>query len=125
MEGLQDISANLKAKELRKKTDKELMEMVSKIDRILMRYRAGQHSQTGGMINLPVGKKQGSVDWGTFGKLKRNKARIYTVLTESKGEVMSYITVEKALSRMNLGERPSGGKTGWKGNEERNISDFS
>ena len=64
-----DMNKRLKAKELRKKDEKELLKMMSEIDRIIMRFKAGQmmpSSQgSGGMINLPIGKS-GGVNWGLF-----------------------------------------------------------
>jgi ribosomal protein L29 len=77
----------MKAKELRKKDEKELMQMLSEIDKTIMRFKAGQMMQSsqgsGGMINLPTGKG-GGVNWGLFQTLKKNRAVILTVLTEQK-----------------------------------------
>jgi ribosomal protein L29 len=77
----------MKAKELRKKDGKELMQMLSEIDRTIMRFKAGQMMQSsqgsGGMINLPTGKG-GGVNWGLFQTLKKNRAVILTVLTEQR-----------------------------------------
>lgn len=73
----------LKAKELRKKTNESLMEMISEIDKQLMRFRASQNSENDGMIQLPtIGAQAKNVNWGLFGRLKRDKAILLTVLCE-------------------------------------------
>jgi ribosomal protein L29 len=56
----------MKAKELRKKDGKELMQMLSEIDRTIMRFKGG------------------GVNWGLFQTLKKNRAVILTVLTEQR-----------------------------------------
>lgn len=78
-----DIAKNLKAKELRKLNDKELMKMVSELDIIIARYRTGSNIPST-TPKLPPSKRGEGVNWGLFSVLKRNKARIYTVLTERR-----------------------------------------
>jgi ribosomal protein L29 len=82
-----DLNKRLKAKELRKLKEDELLKMMSEIDKILMRFRAGQMLQgsqgSGGMIGLPTNEK-GNVKWGLFQNMKKNKAVILTVLTENR-----------------------------------------
>lgn len=78
-----DITANLKAKELRKLKDDELMKMVSELDRVIARYRTGSKIPSTAP-KLPPPKIGRGVNWGLFSVLKRNKARIYTILTERK-----------------------------------------
>lgn len=78
-----DIATNLKAKDLRKLKDKELMETISELDRLIARYRTGSKMPSTAS-RLPSSKTGQGVNWGLFGVLKRNKARIYTVLTERK-----------------------------------------
>lgn len=73
------IKAKLKARDLRKKTDKELLSMLSETDREIMRFRTAQHHQ--GLGNPPTGP-HGGVMWGLYQTLKKNKAIILTVLTE-------------------------------------------
>jgi ribosomal protein L29 len=88
------IEKPFKAKELRKLNEKELLEMMSNLDRVIMRFKAGQMMQgsqgSGGMINLPSSKGGRGVNWGLFGVLKANKARILTVLTERKSRSKIY-----------------------------------
>jgi len=64
----------LKAKELRKKKPKELIQMMSEIDKELAVFRGQQHLETGDTLKDP----------GKFQNLKKNKAIILTVLTENK-----------------------------------------
>lgn len=78
-----DITANLKARDLRKLNDKELMKMVSELDRIIARYRTGSNIPSTAP-KLPPTKTGHGVNWGLSSVLKRNKARIYTILTERR-----------------------------------------
>ena len=73
----------LKAKELRRKKPKELMEMLSEIDKQIFKFKGGQYAESDGMIGLPTGNRSG-VNWGLFNRLKRDKATILTVMTENR-----------------------------------------
>ena len=72
--------SNLKAKELRKMKQSELMNLLSETDKQIGYFMAGQHAEQDGMIKLPMGKI--GVNWGLFNRLKRDRARILTVMTE-------------------------------------------
>lgn len=72
-------SSKLKAKELRKKTDKELFSMLSEIDKELGRWRSWQHNQN---VQGRPSSDKGQVRFGLFQTMKKNKAIILTVLTE-------------------------------------------
>ncbi len=61
----------IKARELRQRSNKELIDMLSDIDIQIAKFRGIQH-QEGGVIKQV----------GMFQTLKRNKAIILTVLTE-------------------------------------------
>lgn len=78
--GKMKIKSKIKAKELRKKSTKELMGMLSETDREIARFRSGT-KQVDAMITLPTGPK-GGINFGLFQTLKKNKAIILTVLTE-------------------------------------------
>lgn len=75
------MTSRLKAKDLRKKNDKELLDMMSQIDRELMSFRTAQNFMGHG--NPPT-RTGGSVMWGLFQTQKKNKAVILTVLTERR-----------------------------------------
>ncbi len=78
-----DITTNLKVRDLRKLNDNELMKMVSELDRIIARYRTGSNIPSTAP-KLPPSKTGRGVNWGLFNVLRRNKARIYTILTERR-----------------------------------------
>ena len=79
----------LKARELRQLPMQKLQEMLSEIDRELMKFRAAQHMEGGMamMAGLPTGPN-GGTNYGLFQTLKKNKAIILTVMTENRGKVM-------------------------------------
>lgn len=82
-----NLNKPLKAKELRKLTEKELLDVMPELDRTISRFRAAQAMPSGqAMINLPPSVKgdKGGTNWGLFSILKKNKAIILTVLTEQR-----------------------------------------
>jgi len=76
-----DVTYNLKAKELRKLKEKELLEMLSDVDKLIARYRCASR---GWGIQLPPTKTGRGTNWGLAKVLKGNKAKILTVLTEMR-----------------------------------------
>lgn len=73
-----------KAKELRKKSEKELMKIMSEIDSQLMKFRGTQATAAAIGGRPEMSRKLSGVDWGLFKVLRQNKARILTVLTEQR-----------------------------------------
>jgi len=67
-----------KIKDLREKTIDELLKLYDDTSNELMKWNAGKIYPT----ILPRGRKQGSVNWGLFKKLKKQKARILTILNQ-------------------------------------------
>lgn len=70
----------LKAKELRKKSIEELLKTLYDMNREISRWKAGQ--SIGGIGgNLPS-TARGTIRWGLFRTLKRDKATILMILNE-------------------------------------------
>jgi ribosomal protein L29 len=78
-----DITKKFKAKELRKLKEKELLEIMSKIDRNMALWRGVKSMGGDAMAKLPTGST-GGVRWGLFNNMRKNRAIILTVLTENR-----------------------------------------
>jgi len=71
--------------DLRKMDDRELQKRLDEIRLEIMKFHAVKHSHGEGAIILPTGVG-GGVKWGVFKNLKKEKARILTILKEREDE---------------------------------------